>query len=275
MRATVHSDALTFAAKARPFLLARPVEHTTLLTVLEDVLRGIYPKPWLCLVEEAGAPCGVAMWTTSRGVVLSRMSDACAAAIAAQLPTVPAPSHVIGFPSEASVFACAFSARVGGSSAPDNSLGLYRCDALVWPAEVPGRWTAFEQRELPTLIRFAEAFGAELHLPMPVPQRLEQAVQERRVFGWEHEGERVSIAMRSVPCGGVVRVQLVYTPPRWRGHGFAARCVAELTRAIQSDGFLPVLFADRANPTSTGVYLRLGYVDVGDWVELKLPSRSP
>jgi len=31
-----------------------------------------------------------------------------------------------------------------------------------------------------------------------------------------------------------------------------------------------VLFADLANPTSTGVYLRIGFRPVGDWDEWRL-----
>ena len=79
---TTFTEVEAFAKKALPFLEARPVEHTTLLTLLQSIRRGLYLEPWLCAIEDAGALTGVAIRTSPRGLVLSRMSEACAAALA-------------------------------------------------------------------------------------------------------------------------------------------------------------------------------------------------
>lgn len=57
----------------------------------------------------------------------------------------------------------------------------------------------------------------------------------------------------------------VYTPPEHRGHGYAAAVTAEVSRAAREAGAQEVLlFTDLANPTSNGVYRRIGYRPVSD-----------
>ena len=64
------------------------------------------------------------------------------------------------------------------------------------------------------------------------------------------------------------RLGPVYTPPEHRGHGYAAAVTAAATQAVLDAGGRGVmLFTDRANPTSRGVYARLGYREVGGVVE--------
>jgi predicted GNAT family acetyltransferase len=61
----------------------------------------------------------------------------------------------------------------------------------------------------------------------------------------------------------------VSTPPEHRRHGYAAALTAAVARRLLDRGRV-VLFADLANPTSTGVYLRIGFRPVGDWDEWRL-----
>lgn len=57
----------------------------------------------------------------------------------------------------------------------------------------------------------------------------------------------------------------VYTPPEHRGHGYAAAVTAEVSRAAREAGAQEVLlFTDLANPTSNGVYRRIGYEALSD-----------
>lgn len=69
----------------------------------------------------------------------------------------------------------------------------------------------------------------------------------------------------SRPVAGTVRVSAVYTPREHRGAGYAAAVTAEVSRAAREAGAEEVLlFADLANPTSNGVYRRIGFEAVCD-----------
>jgi predicted GNAT family acetyltransferase len=72
-----------------------------------------------------------------------------------------------------------------------------------------------------------------------------------------------------------VRVNFVYSPPEFRGRGYATACVTALTRQLLDEGrAFCCLYADRANPTSTGIYERIGYRPIGDASDFILNSRK-
>ena len=64
-------------------------------------------------------------------------------------------------------------------------------------------------------------------------------------------------------------INAVYTPNQLRGKGYASSCVAALCREILSGGKrFCTLFADVENPTANGIYQRLGFEPLGEFVEL-------
>jgi predicted GNAT family acetyltransferase len=55
----------------------------------------------------------------------------------------------------------------------------------------------------------------------------------------------------------------VYTPPHYRNRGYAAACVAALSKRLLDSGRkFCALFADAENPISNGIYRKIGYRDV-------------
>jgi len=62
----------------------------------------------------------------------------------------------------------------------------------------------------------------------------------------------------------------VYTPPYFRGRGYASSCVAQLSQLILDKGFAKcVLYTDLANPTSNSIYMKMGYRAICDSLMLK------
>jgi predicted GNAT family acetyltransferase len=83
----------------------------------------------------------------------------------------------------------------------------------------------------------------------------------------------VSLAGRSRPAAGQARVGPVYTPPDLRGRGFGAAATAAVTQAALDDGAEGVvLFTNLANPTSNGLYQRLGYRPISDWAVIRFSA---
>jgi predicted GNAT family acetyltransferase len=84
---------------------------------------------------------------------------------------------------------------------------------------------------------------------------------------WEAEdGTPLSMAGVTPVVAGQVRVAPVYTPAHLRGRGYAGAVTAQVTRAVLASGVREVLlFTDLANPTSNGLYQRIGYRAVADF----------
>jgi predicted GNAT family acetyltransferase len=98
---------------------------------------------------------------------------------------------------------------------------------------------------------------------------LDQHLADGRVGLWEDAGRPVSMAYASVPNGGVTRISGVWTPPQWRGHGYASAVVASLSTARVDRGEVCTLYTDLANPTSNAIYQALGYRRVGDSITFR------
>ena len=78
--------------------------------------------------------------------------------------------------------------------------------------------------------------------------------------------------------GTLARLSFVYTPPEWRGRGFASALVHAVAAHVRGDhGLVPCLFADASNPISNRVYANLGFapssVGVMDMLTLEALER--
>ncbi len=74
------------------------------------------------------------------------------------------------------------------------------------------------------------------------------------------------MAARARPTAHGIAVNAVYTPPEWRGRGYATSSVSQLSARLLEEGYeFCVLYTDLANPTSNAIYARIGYRGVRDF----------
>jgi len=89
------------------------------------------------------------------------------------------------------------------------------------------------------------------------------------MFIWDTDNRPVSTATLMGPTPNGIRISLVYTPPEFRGRGYASACVAALTqRMLDSGKQFCFLYSDLANPTSNKIYRAIGYETVCDNVQI-------
>jgi len=95
-------------------------------------------------------------------------------------------------------------------------------------------------------------------------------IAKKNIYVLEIDNTPVSMACTNREMQTVCGVALVYTPPYFRGRGYASSCVAQLSQLILSRGFKRcVLYTDLANPTSNSIYQKIGYSPICDSLELK------
>lgn len=108
---------------------------------------------------------------------------------------------------------------------------------------------------------FGQADGEEARLAA------ERGIGNEDVFLWEDE-RPVSMATKTRPTTNGISVSLVYTPPQWRGRGFATACVGELSRLLLASGWgYCALFAEVDNAAAIRVYQKIGYEPVREYEE--------
>jgi GNAT superfamily N-acetyltransferase len=228
---------------------------------------------WWLLVD-AGEVTAMAMRTAPFGLALSPMALPAAEALAAKVAGVDREvPWVNGSDAVAALVATRLAASYGMHSRERRREVLYSISELAVP-DVPGELVAAVPDDAAAAIAWgrlfhAEALGTGNEFQ---PEAFTQRVNDGQLFWWVVDGERVSMAGHAAkvdtPSGLVARVGPVFTPREHRGHGYGAAVTAEVTELLMAEGCHVMLFADKANATSNGVYQRLGYVGVDEFVQL-------
>ncbi|OKK22698.1 hypothetical protein AMK16_06405 [Streptomyces sp. CB00455] len=273
---TFTSDLAAFLGAALPAVAAQPVSNTILLTTADTLERrgphayGAADPLFGWWTGTNGTVAGGLLCTPPYPVLVGSLPPEAVRALAVCLATEPLLAGISGFNArrpDAQTLAGAWErpSRV----AEENR--LYRLAALRAPDPAPeGRPRLAAAADLPLLLEWIEAFNAETGQPgSPSEDALRDRISYGGVLLWEHAGTPVSLASFSRPIGSASRIGPVYTPPAVRGRGYAAGVTHAASTAAYAAGASEVLlFTDLANPTSNGIYLRLGYTPVEDRTEV-------
>jgi GNAT superfamily N-acetyltransferase len=250
------------AARVRPLLEQRPIEHSLLLTLLAELEAApdhVRSTPLLCIRVERGGVVVGAGFSDSQSwpLLLSRMPAAAIDALVDLVVTVaPTLAGVNGVEPEPAAFAEAWRRCTGRAVSERRAQWLYQLDRVVPPVGVSGTARVARPDELGELANWA---AAEFRVESGPPAVVLRATT-RRLFVWEDGGGAVSMARLSSPLAGVARVGLVYTPPVWRRRGYASALVAAVSQlALDEGAHSCVLYTDVTNPTSNALYQAIGY----------------
>jgi predicted GNAT family acetyltransferase len=255
------------------------VSHAVDANVIGSALAGVLAQPaaerpevlWLLVRDDDDKVAGAAMYRDDLEVFLPELPPQAAEALAGELArrgvAVPGSS---GDEAASRAFTLEWHRLTGVPWTQGMASRLYVLDALREPPGVPGALRIAAVDDVGLCSAWAEAFVAEsAATALPGGQRhiVSRRIAAGEVWLWEVDGERVSMAAASPVVGGVARVNLVYTPPSRRGHGFGAAVSAGVTaRALESGADTCMLYADVANQTSNALYRRIGFRPFGESV---------
>jgi predicted GNAT family acetyltransferase len=131
-----------------------------------------------------------------------------------------------------------------------------------------------EEKDMAFIPYWIEGFNADCFghspSPKPDPERYRYLINKKKLYILEDNGTPVTMAQKNRELQNVCGVSGVYTPPYFRGKGYATSCVASLSRLILEQGFTKcVLYTDLANPISNSIYRKIGYKPICDSLEIK------
>lgn len=140
------------------------------------------------------------------------------------------------------------------------SMNLMMLTELIEPSKASGSVRKATREDLYFLPYWQQSFAKEAQVHVPTIEESEAQLSKaiEKVYIWE-DTYPVSTAAASRSLEHGVGIAFVYTPPMFRGKGYASSCVAELTKQLLKTYQYCYLFADQANPISNGIYERLGY----------------
>jgi predicted GNAT family acetyltransferase len=140
---------------------------------------------------------------------------------------------------------------------------LYRLDNLEKKPTDNGRLKRMELVNLPLVKEWVYQFCIEINEPMSsedAESKAKDLIERGRVYGWEVDGEIVSMANASRPTKTNITVNFVFTPLSERKKGYASSCVSAITELMLNSGYKTTsLYTDLDNPTSNKIYMEIGY----------------
>ena len=262
---------------ARRWLAEHAVDANMPATLLARERRrldaGEEPELAWALALVGDDPVAVAVSGAGRPAVLAGADAATAEALAdAWYAVGAAMTGAVGDAEAAAAFARRWEVLSGARARIGLREGLHVLGTFTPATGVPGRARAVDpsdEADLELAARWLQDFYAEAlpHLPPISPEAARTRVAQGGYLLWD-DGEPVSMAGVRTAVG-VGRVGPVWTPPDRRAKGYAAAVASAATRAILDVGAVAVLYTDLSNPTSNGVYRRLGYrmvAETAEWV---------
>ncbi len=176
-------------------------------------------------------------------------------------------TQFVGPAAVADAFAAHLQRKTGHAGCVDMDMTFYTLDCVVPFSRPAGCIRAATHAELDELLPLAVAAEWEMHVVQERPataaivRTLLQAIDDGQQFVWAEGSAIRAIASYVSPFRHAgARIRGVYTLPEFRGRGYGAAITGALAERLLNGGQAWVaLFADNANPTSTGIYRRLGF----------------
>ena len=260
-------DAQSFLGATAELRGRLPLQTNVMGSVAGAVAMGLLthdPSFWW-VVRHQGEVVAMAMRTAPFSLVVSPMDDDAAAALGRAVATAD-PENPGVFGSATAVASVCAAVRAAGDERPVTEGRrdvLYEVETLR-PPSVDGTWRIAGEKDFSLVLAWIRLFHIDVAEPALDARGTMNRLRADSMYLWEVNGMPVSLAGHAPPAEseGVVvsRVGPVYTPMEQRNHGYAAAVTAAVTDRLLATGARVMLHADAANPTSNGVYQRLGYV---------------
>ncbi len=283
-------DPIAFLDAAGGLMGADEARHNLLFGIC-DTLRshpGLYPAQDLWLVRDRGRVVGAALQTPPYNLVVARpASDHVLEALAETIHEVGVrlPGVSAARP-EVEVYADRWTARAGGRWHVRMAQGVYALRGVRPVVAADGAARLATPHDEDAVRRLVADFAAESTLDAirdpdsvarTVAARIGSAPERGGFFLWEADGRIVSISGHGMPTPTGIRIGPVFTPAPDRGRGYATSLVAAQAAWLLAHGWRHCfLYTDLANPTSNGVYRRVGYEQVAEALDVGFePGAQP
>ena len=292
--ATCHDDATALLAAAEPFLLQREAHNSLILGVARAKQRTGHAEPgsrrrrslYLTVSGPAG-PALVALSSAGRRLLLAddgAPNDAVLDVLVAALQAAPGVIPTL-FAEEglAQRFAGRWTNATGQPARLIERQHLLQLTAVTIPPHCPpGRLRLATVRESELLDDWLMDFqgitghhdAGDRHAAGVI---IDGLLARKDLYVWDAGDSGmprpVSMAARGRTTARGVAVNLVYTPPEERGHGYATACIAHLSQLLlASDWQFCTLFSDAANAATRTLYARIGYQPIAAFTAYRFDS---
>lgn len=280
MQVQLYSDIKKYTDDVLHILIENEIQNNLIISNCLRGIDGADTGKWVMatVIDTDGAPVLIALMTPPHNVVLYELGYNLnnGALDILENEFICHRIRIPGVLAEKSL-ACRFADKYSFSSKSNKenvkNMRIYRLDNVNKILPSSGRLRPANQDDLIFLPYWNIAFSMDCGLGMiEVPDAVDKVnrlLNDNTLYVWEDRFPVSQAAMGRRTLNGAV-VNAVYTPPHYRGKGYATSCVASLSQHLLNSGYkFCSLFTDLANPVSNSIYMKIGYRPVCDYDEYK------
>lgn len=260
-----------FLEQSKDVLYQKEAEYGLMLGLAEMRAKNfqVEDKNIYLQIDGPSSVPGYAM-ATDKNIIISKMSETMIQDLVTYLhknqTQVPG---VVGPTLEAETFAKIYSQTYDVKYTIAMDQKIYQLTQVLPARPTEGRLVVAAQEHFDIGVDWFVKFVAEA-LPNE-PATLEEAqkfitqkIKNQELFIWvNNSGQPVGLNMKSRPTQNGISISFVYTPQEERGKGYASALVAQTSQLMLDEGKkFCVLYTDITNPTSNGIYQKIGYNEI-------------
>lgn len=280
MKLELYDNITKFAGDVMDSLMKHEIQNNLIISNCFRGIEGWDTSSWLMGVvkDSMGVPMLIALMTPPHNLVIYEVDNYPAndalELLVKEIYSLDSPmSGVLAEKSLAIRFADMYAGISGKVKDDGMSMSIYRLDRVNDIPEASGRLRLANLHDLYFLPYWSMGFNLDCGLQggdvLGAIEKAKWLINNENLFIWEDDCPVSQAAMgRRTPNGAVVNA--VYTPPHYRGKGYATSCVAGLSRHLLGNGYkFCSLFTNLANPISNSIYMKIGYKAVCDYNDYK------
>lgn len=282
MQVLAFTDLKAYLAEVEPFLLTEEARNCHALGLFgllaQDSQLEAEAKYW-AFYEDSGLTG--AAWRYPSGLI--GMTDLCAEAIESLIEEILNRqiqiTAMFGAAHTADTFRDVWQRRASVTVTATIHQRIYQIDSVIYPASVVGGMFLPRPDDLELIADWNLKFSEDCGMTSSTKEARENAKSALKTnsrYFWKTDRGIVAMAGWSGKTRSGVRINSVYTPPPYRGQGYASALVAALSgKLLGEDGRkYCFLYTDLSNPISNKIYQKIGYKEVCDVNHFRFSSIS-
>jgi hypothetical protein len=268
------TDPQLFLDRCGEWLLQSELQNSTMLAVLDLVIKGPHPfeQPfYMATIENDEGIVGCAIRTPPDSLLLTGIPVDAVRLLATDIATVyDGLPGVTGMEPGTTAFAKQWQQQREGTFTTSNWC-WYALEKVVLPNQpASGSLRLAEESDLDLIHSWAPIFAAETDTLSDVAAFYERRVESRSLYLWQ-DGEPRSVVAVSAMTPNSIRISGVFTAQGCRRNGYATIAVASVSQLMLDAGHrFCALFANQSDPNANQIYQDIGYVQIFNNVNIHL-----
>ena len=120
---------------------------------------------------------------------------------------------------------------------------------------------------------WGHAYGKEKPAQLDVADFMNRKLDSGNLYIWEN-GSPMTLITLSGRTDHVIRISSVYTPPEYRGHGYASAAVIAISQRMLDVGIRWITLSAEIDDPAERVYQRIGFKIIGNKISIAFGCRS-